>query len=79
MNTIKMPDITQAQIAAGVAWIVGQAVAMGVIDNDQSGLVLQVATSVLAAVWVIGDAIIRNGRSRALINPPKPPTDGDSS
>lgn len=77
MDGIKMPDITLAQIVAGVTWIIGQLVAMGVVDNDQSQLFLQVSVTFVSAAWVIADAVIRNGRSRALLNPPKPSTDGD--
>lgn len=77
MNGIAMPDITLAQITAAVTWLVGQLVVMGLVDNDTSAVVLQVTLTAVSAVWVIADAVIRNGRSRALLNPPKPPTDGD--
>lgn len=76
---MKMPDITLAQLTAALAWIVAQAVATGLVDNDQAQLILQVGSTGLSAVWVIADAIIRNGRSRALINPPKPPVDGGAT
>lgn len=78
MSTLKTPDLTQAQLLAAFKWIVAQAVIMGFVDNNTSALVLQVGTTAIAAVWVIADAVIRNGRSRALLHPPKPiDPDGD--
>lgn len=67
MNTLKMPDITLAQILAALAWVVGQIVAMGFVDNDTGQLVLQVGTTVLSAVWFVADAIIRHGRSKVAV------------
>jgi hypothetical protein len=67
-----MPDVTLAQLVAALTWVLSQAVAMGFIDSNQSALALQVASTVLTAAWVIGDAIIRNGRSRALLAPEQP-------
>lgn len=74
---MKMPDITLAQLTAALTWVVAQAVASGLVDNSQAQLILQIGSTGLSAVWVIADAIIRNGRSRALINPQNPPTGGD--
>lgn len=64
-GNLKTPDITLAQVLAGVSWIVAQLVAMGVVDNNQASFALQVASTVLTAAWVIGDAIIRQGRAKA--------------
>lgn len=64
-GNLKTPDVTLAQILAGVAFVVGQLVAMGVVDNDQSQLFLQVATTGITAAWVIADAVIRQGRAKA--------------
>lgn len=66
------PDVTQVQMAAAAAWVVGQLVAMGVIDNDTSQWVLQATVTVISLGWILGDAIIRNGRARAFLNAPKP-------
>lgn len=64
MNNVKLPDITLAQIMAGVSWVVAQCVAMGVVDNNRAQLILQVSSTVIAGVWTVADAIIRNGRSK---------------
>ena len=77
MPTLKTPDITQAQLLAALQWVVGQAVIMGLVDNDTSTLVLQIGNTAVSAVWVIADALIRNGRSRALLLPPKSIDPGD--
>lgn len=80
MFGLKAPDITLAQITAAVGWAVAQLVAMGVIDNDQAQLTLQVASTGIAAAWTIADAIIRQGRAKAAaigaaagVNPATPP------
>jgi hypothetical protein len=59
------PVITQAQIAAAIAWVVSQLVAMGVLDEDSTQLVLSASSSLLAAAWMIGDAILRANRAKA--------------
>lgn len=63
---IGLPDITLAQVAAAITWIAGQVVIMGVADENTTKAVLSIALTVLSATWMVGDAIIRNGRSRAL-------------
>jgi len=78
MPEIKMPDVTLAQLLAAFTWVVGTLVNMGVTDNETSKVVLEIGLTVIAAAWKIGDAIIRNGRSRALQHPPRPRTEGDS-
>ncbi len=65
MFGLKTPDITQAQIAAAAAWVVGQLVAMGVVDNDTAQWMLQASVSFIAFGWILGDAIIRQGRAKA--------------
>jgi hypothetical protein len=72
LGNLKTPDVTMAQLIAAVAWLAMQLVGMGLIDENTSQLLVQVGSTVVAGVWVIADAIIRNGRARALINPPKP-------
>jgi hypothetical protein len=64
MTSIKLPDITLAQILAGVSFIVGQAVTMGLADSETSKFILSLATTVITAAWVVGDAVIRHGRSK---------------
>lgn len=66
---LAMPDITLAQILAALTFIAGQAVTMGLADEQRTKTVLSIAITVATAAWAIGDAIIRNGRSRALIAP----------
>jgi hypothetical protein len=66
LREIKLPDITLAQIVSAVTWIAGQVVIMGVADEETTKAVLSVTITVLTAAWMIGDSIIRNGRSRAL-------------
>lgn len=63
---VRLPDITLVQIVAALGWVVTQAIAMGFLDNDQGQVVVQIGSSVLAAAWMIGEAVIRNGRARAL-------------
>lgn len=81
MNSLQTPDVTLAQLLAAFTWIVAQAVTIGFVDNNQSALILQVGTTGLSAVWVIADAIIRNGRARAFMHAPKGEVadDGDSN
>jgi hypothetical protein len=64
-GNMKTPDITLAQILAGVAWVASQAVAMGLIDSNQSAFALQIASTIIGAAWVLGDSIIRQGRAKA--------------
>ena len=61
-----MPDVTPAQAAAVVAWVVSQAVAYGWLDVRYQQVVLSAGASLLFGVWKIADAIIRNGRAKAL-------------
>jgi len=60
----KTPDITLAQILAAVGWVVAQLVTMGVVDNNTSQFILQVASTGITAAWMIADAVIRHGRSK---------------
>lgn len=61
---MKLPDITQAQILAVLTFVVGQAVAFGVIDDKRAQLIVSVGSIVIGAAWKIADAIIRNGRAQ---------------
>jgi len=71
-----MPDLTPAQLVAALTWVVAQAVAFGYLDTQRSQLVLSVGSTVIAAAWKIADAIIRNGRAKAMAvkaTAPEPP------
>jgi hypothetical protein len=61
-----MPDITPAQLLAAFTWVVAQAVAYGYLDSLKSQLVLSIGSTVITAAWKIADAIIRQGRAKAL-------------
>lgn len=74
-----MPNITQAQILAALTWIATQAVAAGWVNNDQAQHWLQLGSTILASVWVLGDALLRGFRNirvameaKAGVTPPKP-------
>jgi hypothetical protein len=74
-----MPDVTPAQVTAVVSWVVAQAVAYGVLDTRYSQLAVSAGATVLFSAWKIADAVIRNGRSKAIAaspsivnNPPVP-------
>lgn len=61
---MKMPDVTPAQIVALVGAIIAVAVAFGApISDDQRDAILQLV-GIVAPALVIGDAVIRNGRSK---------------
>jgi hypothetical protein len=61
-----MPDVTPAQTAAVAGWVGSQAVAYGWLDIRYQQVVLSAGGTVLFAAWKIADAVIRNGRARAL-------------
>lgn len=63
---LKTPDITQAQILSALTWFAGQAVAIGLVDNDTAQWVLQLTTTALTAGWVLADSVIRHGRAKAV-------------
>lgn len=62
----RMPDVTPAQITALLGWIVSQAVAYGWLDTRYSQVVLSAGSTILFAAWKIADALIRNGRAKAV-------------
>jgi hypothetical protein len=59
----KFPDITAAQVIAGLTWIAAQAVAAGWVNNDQSQHWLQLGSTIVTAVWIVGDAVLRGFRN----------------
>lgn len=61
-----MPDVTPAQTVAVVSWIVAQAVAFGYLDIRYQQVAVSAGATVLAAVWKLADAWIRNGRAHAV-------------
>jgi hypothetical protein len=58
-----MPDITPAQLVAAITWVAAQAVAAGWINNDQSQHWVQLSSTIVTAVWIAGDAILRGFRN----------------
>jgi|KBSMisStandDraft_5_1062788.scaffolds.fasta_scaffold22502_6 hypothetical protein len=71
----KRPDITAAQVISVLTWIITQAVSVGWVNNDQAQHWLQVGSSVIAAAWIIGDALLRGSRNVAAAKtPPVEPT-----
>lgn len=74
---LKLPDITPAQIVAVVGALLAVVAAAGLdISDDLQNAIITLVT-VLAPIVIVGDAVIRNGRSRALGVPPRPPVDSD--
>lgn len=68
MNTLKMPDITPAQIAAAVKLVVGLGTAVGLnIDGELSDsitAVLVAAVALVSGILTIADAVIRGNRAK---------------
>jgi hypothetical protein len=72
-GALRTPDITLAQMVAVVGAILAVAVAAGLpLSKDLQDSIIDLIT-VLAPLLVVGDAAIRHGRSRALLNPPRVP------
>jgi hypothetical protein len=69
-----MPDITLVQLTAAIGWVAAQAVLIGLIDNNQEQLLVMIGSTVVAAAWKIADAIIRQGRAKAVAAKAVPPT-----
>jgi hypothetical protein len=67
------PPITQGQLAAVVTFIVGQAVAWGVLDTTDSQLAVSVGSTALALVWKAADAYLRGQRARHVAQTQAPP------
>lgn len=65
MNT---PDITPAQIIAGLTALLGAVVVLFKLQlsDEQRAAFITIIGTVVPLAWTIGDAIIRHGRSRAL-------------
>lgn len=63
INGLKTPDVTLAQLLAALAWTTSQAVATTVLSPSSAQLLMQIGSTVIAAAWTIGDAVIRHGRA----------------
>lgn len=63
---LKAPDITPAQIVAGVTWVGGEILAMGLIDNNTNQHIVEFASTAIPAAWIVADSIIRLGRAKAV-------------
>lgn len=60
-----MPDITPAQIAAIVGWVVAQLVAFGLVSQEREQLAVSIGATVLAGVLKVADAYLRGKRNEA--------------
>jgi hypothetical protein len=65
------PDITTAQIIAVVGAVIALAVAFGLDISQEKQDAIRNLVLVLAPVLIAADGLIRHGRSRAMIMPPK--------
>jgi hypothetical protein len=69
---LSTPDITPAQIIAVIGAVIGVAVAAGLpLSKELQDSIVQLVT-ILAPIIIVGDAGIRHGRSRALLQAPRP-------
>jgi hypothetical protein len=66
MLTGNTPDITPAQIVAVIGSIVTEALGAALISGRVAHLVVGLAGILVPFAWIVADAIIRHGRSRAL-------------
>lgn len=64
----KTPDVTPAQVLALATFVAGQLVAYGLLSQQREQLVVSIASTAIAAVWKIADAVIRNGRAHAHVS-----------
>lgn len=76
---LSTPDVTSAQIVAIAGAVLGVVVAAGLpLSRDLQDSIIELIT-VLAPLLLIGDAAIRHGRSRALLNPPRVPIEDEQT
>ncbi len=64
MNT---PNVTTAQVTALLTWIISVVAAFGAHISQTQSVVLIGGASFVAGALHLGDAVIRHGRSRALV------------
>ncbi len=78
MLTGSTPDITPAQIAALVTFVVGQFVAWGLLNGTREKVYVSVGVTTVTVAWKLADAYLRGQRAKAFapssIVPPAPPT-----
>jgi hypothetical protein len=72
---LQLPDISLVQAVGVILWFCSQLIGMGLVDNRASKLALMAGATILVGVWLLADAIIRHGRSRALGVAPRPPVE----
>lgn len=60
------PDLTPAQLVAVLVGVCAQLVNFGLLSGKTEHLIVGLAGIVVPFAWIVADAIIRNGRSRAL-------------
>lgn len=72
MFTGRTPDITPAQIGALVTFVIGQAVAYGVLDVRYQQLAVSIGSAALGIAWKLADAYLRGKRATAHV--PASPT-----
>lgn len=60
----KTPDLTPAQLVSAAVFLVAQAVAWGWIGNDDGQKIVSLAGTVIPAVWMVVDALIRSARNK---------------
>lgn len=78
----QMPDITPGQIAALLTFVGSQAVAYGLLSNQQEQTFISIGGIVIAAAWKIADAVLRGQRAKGMAtNTPASPIEppGDST
>ena len=61
-----MPDVTPAQIAAVVGWVVAQLVAYGVLDVRYQQVTVSAGATLLGVAWKLADAYLRGQRAKAV-------------
>lgn len=67
MNNVfgRMPPITQAQVGSLITFVVGQFIAYAVIDDATAKIVMSSVSTILPAVWMLGDSLLRGNRVHA--------------
>jgi hypothetical protein len=79
VGKLSTPDVTTAQVVAIAGAVLGVAVAAGLpLSKGLQESIIQLIT-VLAPLLLLGDAAIRHGRSRALLNPPRMPLEEEDT
>ncbi len=61
---METPNVTQVQIIALITSVLGLVVALGLLDNDQSQIILGVAATAIPIVFTLADMVIRITRAK---------------